>query len=82
MTDYRLYLLGQTGRFENVQEMDCADDMAAIEMAEQRRSGAAAELWQLGRRVRTFECAAVWSPQPGARGGDCGGGRSGAANGN
>jgi uncharacterized protein involved in type VI secretion and phage assembly len=63
MTDYRLYFREGSGRFVGVQELDCADDAAAIEMAEQMRRGATAELWQRGRQVRAFDGVVLW-PNP------------------
>lgn len=56
MTDYRLYLRGGAeGRIVGVIELDCPDDETAVELAERRRTGVRAELWQRARKIRAFE---------------------------
>jgi hypothetical protein len=51
---YRLYFLGGTGRIERGCEIDCLHDDEAIRAAWSQATGAAMELWQGGRLVKTF----------------------------
>ena len=55
MPDYKLYRLDRAGRISGVPEtFTAADDDAAIAQAEERRRGAAAELWQGRRFLKGF----------------------------
>lgn len=59
---YRLYLRHQSGSFEVVHEFDCADDAAAIDIAERLRKGGAAEVWNGGRWIHTFSDRSARDP--------------------
>jgi hypothetical protein len=54
MADYRLYLLDSDGHFYSAVALICADDAEAMEQAKQLADGHAVELWQLDRKVGTF----------------------------
>ena len=56
MPDYRVYLIGRDGHFQSAVGLQCADDAAAIAKAKQLVDGHDLELWQLDRKVATFEC--------------------------
>lgn len=55
MTHYRCYLMGDTGRFASVEELDAETDEIAIAIARRtvamRPRQAAFELWELARMV-------------------------------
>jgi hypothetical protein len=51
MPDYRAFIVGHDGRFQQAIEMVCSDDAEAIERAEQYVDGHDVELWQLDRQV-------------------------------
>jgi hypothetical protein len=55
MPEYRVYIVGSDGHFFNSVELECADDDAAMEQAEQLVDGHDVELWQRDRKVATFE---------------------------
>jgi hypothetical protein len=55
LVNYRAYVIGPDGRFQNVVVLDCVDDSAAIASAKRLVDGHAVELWQLGRRIARFE---------------------------
>jgi hypothetical protein len=57
MAEYRLYLLDGRGRIMRAIEFSCEDDETALQEADRRRSGQPAELWQLGRFVRSLKDA-------------------------
>jgi len=48
---YRAYLIGHDGHIKDAIPLDCPDDEAAIERANQYVNGHDVELWQLGRKV-------------------------------
>ncbi len=54
MAEYRLYLLDRGGRIMRAVAFTCEDDEAAVQMAESHCAGQPAELWQLGRFVRSL----------------------------
>jgi hypothetical protein len=66
MTDYRVYIIGEDGRFVRAIELDCQDDDAAIESAKQLIEGQDMqdmkdqdmELWQRDRRIAKFRTGA------------------------
>lgn len=51
---YRLYFLGPNGRFAGVVEFEARDDEDALARLGEYRDGRPAELWQLGRNVKTL----------------------------
>jgi hypothetical protein len=51
MTDYRVYVIGLDGHFLKAVELDCANDSAAIETAEQFIDGLDLEVWQGDRFI-------------------------------
>ena len=54
MPEYRAYLIGSDGHFQQAVPLDCADDDAAKQAAEQLVDGHDVELWQLDRKIATF----------------------------
>jgi hypothetical protein len=55
MPEYRVYIVGTDGRFRDSVVLDCADDDAAKEQAEQLVDGHDVELWQRARKIARFE---------------------------
>jgi hypothetical protein len=53
MAGYRLYIDGPNGS-EDVRELDCLNDEAAVEAAIPLFKGRPMELWRLGRQVYVF----------------------------
>ena len=51
MPEYRAFIVGPHGHFQQAIEMVCVDDEEAIEQAKQYVDGHDVELWQLDRRV-------------------------------
>jgi hypothetical protein len=62
MTHYRCYLVGDTGRYAAVEELDAETDEIAIAIARRtlatRPHAAAFELWELVRKVHAEPLAA------------------------
>ena len=55
MAYYRLYLLdGPKGRFVGFEEIEAADDVEAVRLAEAVSPAKARELWCGKRKVKTF----------------------------
>jgi hypothetical protein len=54
MTDYRVYVVGSDGHFQQAIPLDCADDAEAVAKAEQLVDGHDIELCQLDRKIATF----------------------------
>ena len=54
MTDYRAYFVDADGHFRYAIPLDCSNDAAAIDQAEQLLDGEDIELWQRARKVATF----------------------------
>jgi hypothetical protein len=52
---YRAYQIGPDGRIKSGADLDCADDEAAIEAAEQLVGEYDVELWQAKRMVARLE---------------------------
>jgi hypothetical protein len=52
---YRVYIIGQDGRFIKSIDLSCVDDGAAIESAKQLIDGHDIELWQRDRRIARFD---------------------------
>lgn len=55
MPEYRVYLIGADGHFQNSVPLECADDEAATEQAKQLVDGHDVELWQRDRKIATFK---------------------------
>ena len=55
MQEYRVYVIGPDGHVQDRIDLECADDDAAIERAKQLVDGRDIELWQLARKIATFE---------------------------
>jgi hypothetical protein len=51
MPHYRVYYVGRDGHFSGAENIECADDQAAIQTARQLVNGQDAELWQQSRFV-------------------------------
>lgn len=58
MAYYRLYLLsGPGGRFVGFEEIDAADDLEAVRVAERHAGEQPLELWCGKRKVKSFPAA-------------------------
>jgi hypothetical protein len=55
MPEYRAYLIGEDGHFSEAVPMVCADDAEAMEKAKRLVDRGEVELWQLDRKVATFD---------------------------
>ena len=55
MAEYRVYIIGPDGHFQNSVILDCADDSAAMEQARQLVNGYDVELWQHDRKIAKFD---------------------------
>jgi len=55
MTGYRLYFLNGKGRVDHAFPFESETDLQAIEAVRACPNRHGAELWRLGRRLRTFE---------------------------
>jgi hypothetical protein len=55
MPDYRVYLIGQRGHFQKSIPLECANDEAAKQEAEQFIDGHDVELWQRERKIARFQ---------------------------
>ena len=56
---YRLYLLAEPGgKFVGFEEIEAADDVEAVRLAEAHMGAQALELWCGKRKVRTFPAKA------------------------
>ena len=61
MQDYSLYILGRSGRLVREIKVECTNEGAAIDLAQQWVNGYDVELWQLDRMVARF--SRVQKPQ-------------------
>jgi len=61
MQDYSLYVLGRSGRLVREIKVECTNEGAAIDLAQQWVNGYDVELWQLDRIVARF--SRVQEPQ-------------------
>jgi hypothetical protein len=52
---YRVYMIGPDGHFQNAIDLDCVNDTAAIESAQQLVDRYDFELWQQGRKIGRFD---------------------------
>jgi hypothetical protein len=55
MPDYRAYIFGTDGEFQESVPLDCADDNVAMLKAKQLVNGHHIELWQCTRKIALFE---------------------------
>jgi hypothetical protein len=55
MPDYCAYLLSDDGHIQGQVDLTCEDDAGAEECAKKLVDGHPVELWQLGRKIATFE---------------------------
>jgi len=55
MTGYRVYIIGQDGHFQKSVPLDCPDDDAAKQQAEQLVDGHDVEFWQRDRKIAAFK---------------------------
>jgi hypothetical protein len=55
MPDYRAFIIGPDGHVQGRVDLRCKDDAAAKERAKQLVDGHDIELWQLDRKIATFE---------------------------
>jgi hypothetical protein len=55
MPEYRAYLVGNDGHFQKSVPLECADDDAAKQQAEQLVDGHDVELWLRDRKIAAFE---------------------------
>jgi hypothetical protein len=53
--EYRAYLIGQDGHVQQRFDLTATDEAVAREQAKQLVDGHAIELWQLARKIATFE---------------------------
>ena len=60
MAYYRLYMLGTVdGRFVGIEEIEAADDVEAVRLAEQHAGPQPLELWCGKRKVKSFPAVAI-----------------------
>ncbi len=55
MPQYRAYIIGPDGEFQNSVSLECADNEVALKKAEQLVGGHHVELWQYTRKIATFD---------------------------
>jgi hypothetical protein len=55
MPDYRAYIIGSDGEFQESVPLDCANDNVAMMKAKQLVDGHHVELWQRTRKTARFE---------------------------
>ena len=55
MPDYRAYIIGSDGEFQESVPLDCPDDNVAMMKAKQLVDGHHVELWQRTRKIARFE---------------------------
>lgn len=55
MAEYRAFLVGKDGHFDGAVQMVCRNDAEAIQRAKQLVIGHDVELWQLDRKIATFQ---------------------------
>jgi hypothetical protein len=52
---YRAYIIGSDGEFQNSVPLECADDAVALKKAKQLVDGHHVELWQYTRKIASFD---------------------------
>jgi hypothetical protein len=55
MPEYRAYLIGEDGHFQDAVPLICDDDADAMEKAKRLVDNRDVELWERARKVATFE---------------------------
>jgi hypothetical protein len=55
MPDYRAYIVGKDGHFENFEAIQASSDGEALKVAEKLADGHDVELWHLARKVAVFK---------------------------
>jgi hypothetical protein len=55
MPEYRAYLIGEDGHFQDAVPLICDDDAEAMEKAKRLVDNRDVELWERARKVATFE---------------------------
>ena len=55
MPEYRAYVVGADGHFQDAVPLVCTNDAEAIEKATQLVDGYDVELWQYDRKIATFD---------------------------
>jgi hypothetical protein len=55
MPQYQAYIIGSDGEFQKSIRLECADDAVACKKAKQLVDGHHVELWQLTRKIATFD---------------------------
>jgi hypothetical protein len=55
VNEYRVYTVDTAGNSLKAIDLDCTDDKAAVKSAKQFIDGHDIELWQLDRKVATFQ---------------------------
>jgi hypothetical protein len=63
MPEYRVYIVGSDGHFQESVSLQCVDDGHATEQAEQLVDGHDVELWQRDRKIARFD----HTPKSGSR---------------
>ena len=60
MSYYRLYFMGRrSGHIERFEEIEAADDVAAVRIARKQAGHQPLELWCQARKVKRFDTAIV-----------------------
>jgi hypothetical protein len=59
MPQYRIYYVGSDGHFSTAENIECADDQAAIRKARHAVNGQDIELCELGRFVARFSAPTI-----------------------
>lgn len=55
MPDYRAYIIGPDGHFQDFVQLDCADDEEALKRARDLVGEHGLELWQRARKIARFD---------------------------
>jgi hypothetical protein len=55
MPQYHAYIIRSDGEFQNSVPLECPDDAVACKKAKQLVDGHHVELWQLTRKIATFD---------------------------
>jgi hypothetical protein len=55
MPQYQAYIIGSDGEFQKSVRLECADDAVALKKAKQLVDGHHVELWELTRKIATFD---------------------------
>ncbi len=60
MSYYRLYFMSRaSGHIERFEEIEAADDVAAVRIAREQAGQQPLELWCHGRKLKRFEAASM-----------------------